>query len=291
MINRTNLRYKIALAAICALCSALLFSTIAYYKQASTLGAALAEARLKTKIDSTTIANYQLLDNKLRSIFTKYSSDSQVTDVVLRLDMLLADYVAQNALLSLQTKAHRKLLKTFRNEITVANYKIATLEKQKSEVEEKRILLATDLQNKSRLSDSIAADLAALRYQLEKTDFDSLTLLSPRGNKIFYCGKLLNGLPHSFGIGFYQGRGYYIGEWQGNARNGWGKHFYRDGSIYEGNFENDLRAGFGTYYYASGEVYKGYWKDDLMNGEGEITVADKKVITGIWENGKLQQRK
>jgi hypothetical protein len=290
-MNRTNLSYKIALTVLLALCFALLLSTIAYYKEARILNAALAVARTKIEVDSITIAAYQLSDNKLRSVFAKYSSDSQGADVLLHLDTLLAAYVARNTALSLQTEVDKKLLELFRSNMMTADHKIATLEKQKSEVEQENISLASDLWNKVRFSDSISADLVALRYQLEKTDFDSLTLLSPKGNKIFYYGKLFNGLPHSFGIGFYQGRGYYIGEWKGNVREGWGKHFYKDGSVYEGNFENDLRAGFGIYYYASGEVYKGYWKDDLMNGEGEIIDADKKAITGIWENGKLRQRK
>ena len=116
---------------------------------------------------------------------------------------------------------------------------------------------------------------------------DTISLLSPKNNKIFYFGNLDSGLPRGFGIGFYENKGYYIGNWSENMRNGNGKHFYLNGDIYIGAFKNDIREGFGTYYYQTGDVYEGWWKNDLMNGEGTIIFNDGKKKSGIWLDGKL----
>ncbi|MCS7018501.1 MAG: hypothetical protein RMJ87_06960 [Cytophagales bacterium] len=281
----------ILLATLCILLAA---TSVNYYQKTNRLSHALQAARAKIIQDSIQIANSEQIGKKLQLVLIQYAKDSafvQNPNWLELLNTVLASYHAKNQLLNQQNSTQRKEIEDFKTLLSVTNSQLHFAESQTQEAETAIALLAADLREKTRATDSMAAELAQLRFALEQSTVDSISLLSPKGNKIFYYGKLLNGLPNEFGIGFYQGRGYYIGEWQGNARHGKGKHFYKDGSVYEGNFENDLRAGFGIYYYASGEIYRGYWKDDLMNGQGEIIGIDKKAISGIWENGKLQQRR
>lgn len=142
--------------------------------------------------------------------------------------------------------------------------------------------------------DAMQSEIDSLQQTLEKTTqmlreirLDSLTFVSPRGLMVSYYGRVWGQKPAGFGIGFYKSKGYYIGEWDGNARHGKGKHVYLNGDVYEGEFVNDLRDGYGIYRYASGELYEGEWKADLMNGAGKITFKDGDVKSGIWLEGKI----
>lgn len=136
-------------------------------------------------------------------------------------------------------------------------------------------------------AESLQEALESARQTLREMRLDSLTFISPKGVEVLYYGRLLGQKPSGFGIGFYKGKGYYIGEWNGNARHGKGKHVYLNGDVYEGEFANDLRDGYGVYRYASGELYEGEWKADLMNGAGKITFKDGDVKSGIWREGKV----
>ncbi|WP_448519520.1 hypothetical protein [Rhodoflexus sp.] len=283
------------MAVLVLLCIGLSATTATYYKQVNELNKDLQATLARIKTDSLAIQDYRRSEDQLRGIFAKYAPSSSANDekpnVLIGFDTLLAAYISRTNDLYLLSEQGKKQIEDYRNEIVFFKNKIQSLEDAKSESEHQIELLTSDIVRKTTLSDSMAAALELLHYKLLHTNIDSMTIISPKGNKIFYYGKLFEESPQSFGIGFYEGRGYYIGEWKGNARNGWGKHFYKDGSSYEGYFENDLRSGYGTYYYATGEIYKGNWKDDLMNGEGEIIGADRRTVTGIWENGKLLLRK
>lgn len=136
--------------------------------------------------------------------------------------------------------------------------------------------------------DSLYQALTRTKKMLDDMKLDSLTFISPKGATVSYYGKVLNGKPFGFGIGFYKGKGYYIGEWNNNMRHGQGKHVYLNGDIYEGEFVNDQREGYGVYRYASGELYEGEWKADLMNGMGKFTFKDGDVQSGIWQEGKMK---
>ncbi|MFN3428186.1 MAG: MORN repeat-containing protein [Candidatus Thermochlorobacter sp.] len=136
--------------------------------------------------------------------------------------------------------------------------------------------------------DSLYQALTKTMRMLDEMRLDSLTFVSPKGVTVSYYGKILNGQPFGFGIGFYKGKGYYVGEWNSNMRHGQGKHVYLNGDIYEGEFVNDQREGYGIYRYASGEIYEGEWKADLMNGVGKFTFKDGDVQSGIWQEGKIK---
>ncbi len=142
-----------------------------------------------------------------------------------------------------------------------------------------------------KVFDSLLTQIASIENQARNTSWDTLTLVAPKGINLFFYGNIVSNNPDGFGIGFYENKGYYIGQWKGNSRNGKGKHFYKNGDVYEGNFENDLRKGYGIYYYASGEVFKGEWEKDLMHGEGKIFTPDGKSFSGLWINGKMEQEK
>lgn len=161
---------------------------------------------------------------------------------------------------------------------------------EKEQVIEEMLSMRSELEIKLieqlQKQDSLNLQLTNLQASLAIQDFDTLQLVSPSGDPLFYYGKIINNRPAGFGIGFYEGKGYYVGEWNGNFRHGHGKHFYKNGDQYEGRFERDKRLGFGIYYFHSGEQYRGEWQNDLMHGKGEIVTADGKSVPGIWENGK-----
>lgn len=153
-----------------------------------------------------------------------------------------------------------------------------------------RILsLSNELESKVVYSDSLFHTALMLKEELRRVGLDSMTLVSPLGDQLFYYGRVKDGQPYGFGVGFYSGKGYYMGEYDGNKRVGRGKHFYKNGDRYEGDFRNDSRHGFGVYYFSSGDRYTGEWKDDLMNGTGEMVTVDGERITGVWAKGKMVQ--
>lgn len=136
---------------------------------------------------------------------------------------------------------------------------------------------------------SLEENLQELENRLASIDMDTVHLVSPKETNLLFYGKIVDGKPMGFGVGFYDGGGYYIGRWDGNTRNGKGKHFYRNGDIYEGEFKKDIRSGYGVYFYASGQVFKGQWANDLMNGKGQIT-TDGSTFEGIWVEGELKKQ-
>lgn len=144
------------------------------------------------------------------------------------------------------------------------------------------------LRHRQQAIDSLAQHLAALQREQARTVFDTLTLFSPKGDKITFFGRLQGGQPAGFGVGLYEGKGYYIGEWKGNQRHGQGRHVYRDGSVYEGCFAGDKREGFGIYRYSTGAVYIGHWHENLMEGQGELILPEGKILKGRWVAGKLK---
>ena len=154
---------------------------------------------------------------------------------------------------------------------------------------DKFISLSNELDLVQCISDSVLNELNTLKEELARTSLDSMTLISPLGDRLFFYGRIKDGQPNGFGIGFYSGKGYYIGEYEGNKRNGRGKHFYKNGDWYDGEFSSDARHGFGIYVFSSGDKYSGHWKEDLMNGTGEMITSEGERIKGVWAKGKMIQ--
>ena len=200
------------------------------------------------------------------------------------LDLILEKFITEND--NLNRKALRQ-----QNLLQLLDGKIDTLVQKYVEPRLELLALQSAIESQNEALDSISTELVKLKEEESKQNFDSLNLSSPNGDKIFYFGAIEQKRPQGFGIGFYQGKGYYIGEWKGNLRNGTGKHFYKDGSSYNGDFVNDKREGYGVYNYNTGEIYKGYWKNDLMSGEGEIISPNGSSTKGTFAEGKLVERK
>ncbi len=139
-------------------------------------------------------------------------------------------------------------------------------------------------------TDSLAFEIDKMSAAIRDATTDTLSIVSPLGVKIFYFGDIVDDKPMGLGMGFYDKKGHYVGNWYKNMRNGSGKHFYANGDVYHGLFVNDKREGFGVYYYATGDKYAGWWELDLMSGQGTITTKDGKSKRGVWKKGKLVEK-
>lgn len=266
---------------LCLLSSALTFLFLKQSKELRANQEKLASVKEKVRTDSLLLYKYQKAEDELLEILIQYDSSASFVhkkNMSFFLRSLLNKHISKDI-------AFQKEIANRENQINRLRNQMRELKNKENIFKLNQDSLYINFSSQKIILDSIARELERLKTEVLNTAVDSLVLVSPNGNKINFFGKIQNGNP-IFGVGFYEGKGYYIGEWLGNQRHGWGKHTFKDGSIYEGYFENDQRNGFGTYYYASGEVYKGYWKNDLMNGEGEISSNNKKAVRGIWNMGK-----
>lgn len=255
----------------------------------------LLAAQRKSTADSLELADNALFREKIRQILKarKVEADSMTVQ-----DSTLSNMLEQY-LMSIDLQSNLDKASNIRLQKTTDSLKnnVKRLEEDKEQVNEELDFAQFQLKEleKSMLSlsaayghvtDSLQTLLTNVKQQLQQATIDTLRLPSPKGVTLTYYGKVQDNRPKGFGIGFYEGMGYFIGEWDGVNRNGYGRHFYKNGDRYEGFFENDLRAGYGAYYYASGETYKGEWKNDLMDGKGEIITKEGKTFSGNWNKGK-----
>lgn len=282
-----NLIYKSVIVLLLATVVVLAVLMMGAKKESKQLNQLLVQANEKIANDSFLLSCQERLHNDVIEVVSSYDNygffNGQEMNVSVSLDTLLKTYVSENDKLN-------QYAEKIKNRIRYIEKEVKILEKEKGYSEAQSFDLQSELIMQKEMLDSIYTELHELNLELSNYSIDSLRINSPKGHPILYFGKMKNKSPEGFGIGFYEGKGYYIGEWKGNLRSAKGKHFYKDGSKYDGAFENDIRQGFGTYYYPTGEVYKGYWKNDLMHGEGEIIGSDGNTIKGVWENGKLIQK-
>lgn len=228
--------------------------------------------------------NYSINESKFLNIITEHhqfdnlqSKGYNFTEI---LDTILKKYQSEKNQLSSKLRLSKSHVNNLEN-------KIQSLLTTKND--STFFLLLNELENQKSLVDILTQELHSKEQILSK--IDTLSTKSPRGDTIFYYGKINQETPNGYGIGFYVEKGYFIGEWKGNLRHGKGKHFYKDGAVYEGFFENDKREGFGVYHFSKNEFYEGLWQNDFMHGEGKIIGKKNKPIEGVWENGKLSSKK
>lgn len=136
-----------------------------------------------------------------------------------------------------------------------------------------------------------------LQIELEKTKATlmqkenekiTLNIVSSKGKKIQYTGKVVNNKANGFGTGVFETGSIYRGDWKNNNRHGKGIFTWKDGEYYEGNFIDDKRSGLGKYYWSNGEVYDGEWKNDMRHGKGAIYKKNGDLKKeGMWKNDKL----
>lgn len=178
------------------------------------------------------------------------------------------------------------------------------LQKSSRKLQQISLQLQANLMNKALESDSLTEDLNELRrqqLQLEKEQdqlqaalrkaqnaYAKLEFKNAEGLAVRYFGKVEQGRAAGFGIGLFESKGIYEGEWLNNARHGRGRYTWANGDQYEGEFKNGMRDGKGTYTFSTGESYVGDWKNDLRDGKGRLLDAGKSVLLdGDWEKDRF----
>lgn len=164
--------------------------------------------------------------------------------------------------------------------------------------------LQTDVVSKEFFIDSLrhyllAAEKAKLSLQLNqqqletaleeaKNAYQQLKFKNTEGIAVRYFGRSQNGQAAGFGIGLFESKGIYEGQWLNNARHGSGKYTWANGDSYEGEFKDGARNGYGVYLFATGESYVGNWKNDLRDGKGKLLDAGSSVLLdGDWEKDRF----
>lgn len=237
----------------------------------------------KEKININASSN-KSLTLLLKKFNIDFKDDLTGSESIERLTKALSTQASLKDSLILLTKKNQALITDFNNIEHQLKYANGVLNKLKVK-HDSITLVSKQLAFKN---DNLKKEINKIKTSSLNQKIDTTSLLSPNNNKLFYYGNIdSSGLPNGFGMGLYENKGYYIGNWSENLRNGSGKHFYLNGDKYEGFFKNDVREGYGTYYYHTGDIYEGMWKNDLMNGEGTIIFSDGKKKNGIWLDGKL----
>lgn len=243
---------------------------------------ALAQLQQRYQIDSLALFSCLQTEAYLRQVLFPYDTGAaKVGSDLASLARSLLDSYTQEAL-SLRWQITLYAQKAAHLEASQRILRVQQFLGQKREDSLEQVALALRV----RL-DSLSYALHVTLQELQQVQYNTVQLTSPKGDTILFFGRLREGQPDGFGVGFYEGKGYYIGQWKGNQRHGWGLHVYKDGSSYEGCFEEDKRDGFGVYRYPTGDTYIGEWKDNLMDGKGEL-ILEGKSIKGRWVAGKLK---
>lgn len=167
--------------------------------------------------------------------------------------------------------------------------------------------LQTDVVSKEFFIDSLrnyllAAEKAKLSLQLNKQQLETaleqaknayqqLNFRNTEGLAVRYFGHSVKGQATGFGIGLFESKGIYEGQWLNNARHGSGKYTWANGDSYEGEFKDGARNGEGIYLFATGESYLGSWKNDLRDGKGKLLDAGGSVLLdGDWEKDRFLRK-
>lgn len=135
--------------------------------------------------------------------------------------------------------------------------------------------------------------ISKLKQTLKQTQNKAVELQfeSAEGISVSYFGQVENGVATGFGVGVFEGKGIYRGEWKDNARHGKGTYTWSNGDVYEGQFMKGKIHGFGTYFFKSGEKYVGNWENNLRHGEGAVFNTEGEVLLqGTWQNDKIKKK-
>jgi hypothetical protein len=222
------------------------------------------------------------IEDMLRGTAAKSNPEAADSTLLIRVRSLLVRSAQEVALLKEENMRQAKLLQAWEKWASQAD------EQQRvKQIQEDSLSLL--LQAFTERYECLKEELEEAFIQIRNTDLDTLTFLSPKGIEILFFGKLVQGEPAGFGIGFYKDKGYYIGHWKGNKRHGQGRHFYLNRDVYEGDFVEDIREGRGKYFFSSGEVYEGEWHNDQMHGRGRIKFKNGSFRSGTWVEGRMRE--
>ncbi len=231
-------------------------------------------------------AGYRVLrtgiEDMLRGTAIKPNPEAGDSVLLIRVQSLLVRSAQEITLLKEKNMLQAKQLQTWEKWASQAD------EQQRAkQIQEDSLSLL--LQAFTERYECLKEELEEALSRIKNTDLDTLTFLSPKGIEILFFGKLVQGEPAGFGIGFYKDKGYYIGHWRGNKRHGQGRHFYLNRDVYEGDFVEDIREGRGKYFFSSGEVYEGEWHNDQMHGRGRIKFKNGSSRSGTWVEGRIKE--
>lgn len=184
------------------------------------------------------------------------------------------------------------LITVFMNNFLVysENYKLKNNKKE-------TVKVLTDTLVKILPDEKVVKENKKLQTELEKTKATliqkesekiSLNIVSSKGKKIQYIGRVSNNKANGFGTGIFETGSIYRGEWKNNNRHGKGVFTWKDGEYYDGDFIDDKRNGIGKYYWSNGEFYEGEWKNDMRHGKGAVYKKNGSLKKeGMWKNDKL----
>ncbi len=245
----------------------------------------------------TTLSYLSPLDTGLQSFlagdtsnaafyFTQAAAARQDAGVVTSFQAFLADLnVARMKRDSLQQLSKRmqnatdklsKLISELQTDVVVKEFFIDSLNSY---------LLATE---KAKLSLELNQQQLESELNQAKNAYQQLVFKNTEGLSVRYFGRCENGKASGFGVGLFESKGIYEGQWLDNARHGNGKYTWSNGDVYEGDFRNGARNGYGVYTFSTGESYVGYWKNDLRDGKGKLLDAGGSVLLdGDWEKDRF----
>lgn len=291
-MNTSNKIYIAIIVVLLLFVFLLSFLNLESQSEIEALNDKLTNAQKRSQEDSISLINYKNSEDEIYNVLLKKGNinpnQTNKSSLSFLLDTFFKKETTKNDSLKRQINTLKNTVDTF----VVKNKEFIHQDEEKNNTINN---LQSELKNKvssyEKVLDSLLTQIAYIENEAKNTTWDTLTLTAPKGSNLFFYGNIVHNKPEGFGIGFYEKKGYYIGQWKGNSRNGKGKHFYKNGDVYEGNFEDDLRKGYGIYYYASGEIFKGQWEKDLMHGEGRIYTEDGKSFLGTWVHGKMKEEK
>ncbi|MDP2189263.1 MAG: hypothetical protein Q8J69_11340 [Sphingobacteriaceae bacterium] len=221
--------------------------------------------------------------------FTQAAAAKQDAAVVTSFQSFLADLnVARMKRDSLQQLSKRmqnatdklsQLISQLQSDVVIKEFFIDSLN---------NYLLATE---KAKLSLQLNQQQLETELNMAKNAYQQLTFKNAEGLTVRYFGRCEAGKAAGFGIGLFESKGIYEGQWLDNARHGAGKYTWSNGDSYEGEFREGARNGFGVYTFATGESYVGNWKNDLRDGKGKLLDSGGSVLLdGDWERDRFLRK-
>jgi hypothetical protein len=172
------------------------------------------------------------------------------------------------------------------NQLKSTKKVVSSANKANDSLEVTLSIIAADLEKKEEKLSELNKNIDSLSSSTGKLSFKN-----EMGKEVSYYGKVLNGKANGYGVGIYDNKGIYQGEWRNNVRHGRGKYIWNNGDQYIGEYAEGKREGAGNYYFVSGERYEGGWKSDVRNGYGIFYAKDGSILLkGEWENDKCVKK-
>lgn len=127
--------------------------------------------------------------------------------------------------------------------------------------------------------------------EMVKNAYGKLHFINVDKKQVSYYGEISDRKANGFGLGIFDAKSFYEGEWKNNLRHGKGNYTWANKDTYEGEFVNGKRQGWGEYIFATGEKYVGEWYDDIREGEGIFYSKEGNILLqGKWQKDKFVRK-